>query len=139
MATSLGKPSISLPVSPLAAKDLQVIVDNIRKRLASVDSAIVTLQSTTVTTTTAAADLSSIRKDIVNLQDQIDALAEIVAGFEAAGLSEDPRTEQQAGELMELRESLDSQAADPGRLPQVEAALHALQDQVKSLNLGVLL
>lgn len=189
-AARLGFPAINDPrgsaFAPEQLRGLQQIVGNVRERFRNVDAAISTLQSTTVTTTTAQADLKALKKQIENLQAELDALEEVVAGLTTGGFETDPRTEQIAGELLEIRDALEtdpapdprveqlagelqavrgelaSVAADPGRLPAVEATvaalkrqvddidpvgqtaahsamLQSLQDQIRSINLGVLL
>ncbi len=134
MATSLGKPSISLPVIPLNGKDLQVIVDNVRKRITALDSTVTTIQAIQGQSGfTVTKDLRSLQQQISNLQAELDALEAIVAGLTGGGeFQTDPRTEQLAGEVMALQQAVE--ADDSGRLPQVEASLATLQTQVDGID-----
>lgn len=137
-AARLGFPAINDPrgsaFAPEQLRGLQQIVGNVRERFRNVDAAISTLQSTTVTTTTAQADLKALKKQIENLQAELDALEEVVAGLALGGFETDPRTEQIAGEMMALRQAVDSVEADPSRLPAAEASIAALRAQVDDID-----
>lgn len=136
MATSarLGFPAINDPRgAQVDMRGLQQVVANIRERFKNVDAAIVTLQSTTVTTTTAQADLKALKKQIENLQAELDALEEVVAGLSTGGFETDPRTEQIAGELLEIRDALATDPAPDPRVEQLAGELLALRHTVASV------
>lgn len=135
MAT-LGKPAVNDP-REFTLREVQLVVANIRQRLGLLDSTVGTLQATTAQSQfTASADLRDLKTQLANLQAELNALAEIVAGLEGGGASDtDPRTEQLAGELMELQREVGQLGSpDPGRLPQVEAQLAGLQQQVDGID-----
>jgi len=134
MATTLGKPAINAP-REFNLRGLQQVIESVRERFRAVDAAISTLQSTTVTTTQAATDLNALKKQVANLETELDALAEVVAGLDAGEFQTDPRTEQLAGELMQAQQDVASlELREPERLPQLEAVVAALQQQVDSID-----
>ena len=138
MATSnLGKPAINDP-REFSLRGVQQVIGNIRERFKGVDSAIATLQTNSATAFSVSGDLATIKKQLVNLQAEIDALEAIVDGLETGGFETDPRTEQLAGELQALQAKVDG-IDDVGQTPTHAALLKGLQDQVDSLNLTVLL
>lgn len=161
MATAprLGFPAINDPRGA-GLRDLQQVVANIRERFKGVDGSIAGLQTNSATAFTVSGDVAAIKKQLVNLQAELDALEAVVAALELGGFETDPRTEQLAGELLEIREAL-SDEGGAERVPAIEAAvatlqrqvddldtvgqtpahsamLHDLQDQIRSINLGVL-
>lgn len=137
MAT-LGKPSVNDP-REFTLREVQQVVSSIRQRLGALDSTVNTVQTIQqVGAQTAAVDLAAIKRQIVNLQLALDALASVVASLESGNT--DPRTEQLAGELMALQLVV-SNLGDPGpgRLPQVEAQVAQIQQQVDTVSCGVLI
>lgn len=137
MAT-LGKPSVNDP-REFTLREVQQVVSSIRQRLGALDSTLTTVQAIQqVGAQTAAVDLAAIKRQIVNLQLALDALTSVVAGLESGNT--DPRTEQLAGELMALQLVV-SNLGDPGpgRLPQVEAQVAQIQQQVNTVSCGVLI
>lgn len=139
MATGsqLGKPAIN-DARGNSLRDLQQIVGNIRERFRIVDAAVSTLQTATAgINANTAGDLTALARRVTNLEQDLAALqAEVdaldLSGGDAGGT--DPRVEQMAGELQQLQDQLDSQAADPGRLPQLEATVATLQQQVDDID-----
>ena len=138
MAT-LGKPSVNDP-REFTLREVQQVVSNIRQRLGALDATVNTVQAIQqVGAQTAAVDLAAIRRQITNLQLALDALTSVVAGLELGG-STDPRVEQLAGELMALQQDLAALGdPGPGRLPQVEAQVAQIQQQVDGVSCGVLI
>jgi len=138
MAT-LGKPSVSDP-REFTLREVQQVVSNIRQRLGALDSTLNLVQTIQqVGAQTAAVDLAAIKRQITNLQLALDALTSVVAGLELGG-STDPRVEQLAGELMALQLELGGLSTQgPGRLPQVEAQVAQIQQQVDGVSCGVLI
>jgi len=136
MATASGKPAINDPRGN-TLRDLQQIVANVRQRFTTVEGAIATLQTTTVTTTQAATDLNALKKQVSSLEAELDALAEVVAGLDFGEFQTDPRTEQLAGEMMQAQKDLASmELREPERLPQLEATVATLQQQVETARSG---
>jgi len=141
MATSIGKPAINDPRGRQwnndQLRDLQQIIDNIRKRFAAAESALAALQASTAgVTANTAGDLTALKKRVTNLEQALAALQAEVDALDLSGGSgdTDPRIEQMAGELMGLQAQVDGLGNDPGRLPQVEAAVATLQRQVDDID-----
>jgi hypothetical protein len=136
MATGaqLGKPAVNDP-REFTLREVQQVVANIRERLRILDSTLSTVQTLQqVGAQTAAVDLASLQRQITNLSQALAALTAIVDGLELGGFT-DPRTEQLAGELMALQLEVDNLGSpDPGRLPQLEAQVGQIQQQVDSNN-----
>lgn len=134
MAT-LGKPAVNDP-REFTLREVQQVVSNIRQRLGILDSTLATVQTIQqVGAQTAAVDLAAVKRSITNLQNALTALTAVVAALEVAGSETDPRTEQMAGELMALQAELSGLSiAGPGRLPQVEAQVAQMQQQIDAVD-----
>lgn len=135
MASTLGKPAVNDP-REFTLREVQQVVANIRERLRVLDSTLATVQNLqNVGRQTAAADITALQRQITNLAAELEALAAVVAGLTGGGADVDPRTEQLAGELMALQLEVDAIGEpDPGRLPQLEAQVGQLQQQVDAID-----
>lgn len=137
MATQLGKPAVNDP-REFTLREVQQVVANIRERLRVLDATLASVQTLqNVGRQTTATDITALQRQITNLAAELAALAAVVAGLEGGGDSTDPRTEQLAGELMALQlevDALGTPTPDPGRLPQLEAQVGELQQQVDAID-----
>jgi hypothetical protein len=134
MAARLGSPAVNDP-REFTLREVQQVVANVRERLRIIDSTLANVQLVQqVGTQTSATQFAAMQKQLTALAQALAALTAVVAALESDDAT-DPRTEQIAGELLALQ-TLVAQLGDPdpGRLPQLEAVVGQLQQQVEQID-----
>jgi NAD(P)H-hydrate repair Nnr-like enzyme with NAD(P)H-hydrate epimerase domain len=146
MATPLGKPAINDPRSN-DLREVQIVIGNIRERFRTLDAAVSQIgQQQQAAGQTANSELDALRRQIATLQEALAALVLVVDAMDPGSIDTDPRTEQLAGELQQLRRdiaAIDIPAGaggegEPGQQPVHAALLQGLQEQIDDINRGVL-